>query len=108
MKFLGIDLGWSSGASGLCCLRWQGEYLWVWTGNENWKPVIFWLRDRIHRKPRCISLSLNFKVAVSTTLALLGVGTLAFFLVESRNLHTLGQLPLSTQIYAAWFQSAIS
>lgn len=23
MKFLGIDLGWSSGASGLCCLAWQ-------------------------------------------------------------------------------------
>lgn len=23
MKFLGIDLGWSSGASGLCCLSWQ-------------------------------------------------------------------------------------
>ena len=23
MKFLGIDLGWSSGASGLCCLDWQ-------------------------------------------------------------------------------------
>ncbi len=23
MKFLGIDLGWTSGASGLCCLRWQ-------------------------------------------------------------------------------------
>ena len=23
MKFLGIDLGWSSGASGLCCLEWQ-------------------------------------------------------------------------------------
>jgi len=23
MKFLGIDLGWSSGASGLCCLKWQ-------------------------------------------------------------------------------------
>jgi predicted RNase H-like nuclease len=23
MKFLGIDLGWSSGASGLCCLGWQ-------------------------------------------------------------------------------------
>ncbi|XGB40650.1 MAG: TrkH family potassium uptake protein [Cyanobacteria bacterium LVE1205-1] len=67
--------------------------------------LYLWLRDRIHRKPRCISLSLNFKVAVSTTLALLGVGTLAFFLVESRNLHTLGQLPLSTQIYAAWFQS---
>ncbi|HEY9764490.1 MAG TPA: DUF429 domain-containing protein [Trichocoleus sp.] len=23
MKFLGIDLGWQSGASGLCCLDWQ-------------------------------------------------------------------------------------
>ncbi|UBF25826.1 DUF429 domain-containing protein [Kovacikia minuta CCNUW1] len=23
MKFLGIDLGWSSGASGLCCLEWR-------------------------------------------------------------------------------------
>jgi predicted RNase H-like nuclease len=23
MRFLGIDLGWSSGASGLCCLEWQ-------------------------------------------------------------------------------------
>jgi predicted RNase H-like nuclease len=23
MKFLGIDLGWTSGASGLCCLEWS-------------------------------------------------------------------------------------
>jgi predicted RNase H-like nuclease len=27
MKFLGIDLGWSSGASGLCCLEWSDESL---------------------------------------------------------------------------------
>lgn len=27
MKFLGIDLGWSSGASGLCCLDWQDSRL---------------------------------------------------------------------------------
>lgn len=27
MKFLGIDLGWSSGASGLCCLEWSDECL---------------------------------------------------------------------------------
>lgn len=27
MKFLGIDLGWSSGASGLCCLAWQDNNL---------------------------------------------------------------------------------
>ncbi len=27
MKFLGIDLGWRSGASGLCCLIWQNNQL---------------------------------------------------------------------------------
>ena len=27
MKFIGIDLGWSSGASGLCCLVWRKESL---------------------------------------------------------------------------------
>lgn len=27
MRFLGIDLGWVSGASGLCCLEWQGNQL---------------------------------------------------------------------------------
>ena len=27
MKFIGIDLGWRSGASGLCCLDWQNNYL---------------------------------------------------------------------------------
>ncbi|MCD8488123.1 MAG: DUF429 domain-containing protein [Desertifilum sp.] len=27
MKFLGIDLGWHSGASGLCCLQWQNNHL---------------------------------------------------------------------------------
>ncbi|MBW4522603.1 MAG: DUF429 domain-containing protein [Scytolyngbya sp. HA4215-MV1] len=27
MKFIGIDLGWSSGASGSCCLQWTGQHL---------------------------------------------------------------------------------
>ncbi|MEG4628382.1 DUF429 domain-containing protein [Microcoleus sp. AR_TQ3_B6] len=27
MKFIGIDLGWNSGASGLCCLNWQNNQL---------------------------------------------------------------------------------
>ncbi|NCJ07862.1 DUF429 domain-containing protein [Synechococcales cyanobacterium C] len=27
MRFLGIDLGWSSGASGVCCLSWEQETL---------------------------------------------------------------------------------
>ncbi|MGB7417419.1 MAG: DUF429 domain-containing protein [Thermosynechococcaceae cyanobacterium] len=27
MKFLGIDLGWVSGATGLCCLEWRADHL---------------------------------------------------------------------------------
>lgn len=27
MKFIGVDLGWSSGASGLCCLEWKDRKL---------------------------------------------------------------------------------
>lgn len=27
MKFIGVDFGWSSGASGLCCLEWQNSRL---------------------------------------------------------------------------------
>jgi predicted RNase H-like nuclease len=27
MYFLGVDLGWSSGASGLCCLEWRDDHL---------------------------------------------------------------------------------
>ncbi|MEG4867171.1 MULTISPECIES: DUF429 domain-containing protein [unclassified Microcoleus] len=27
MKFIGIDLGWSSGPSGLCCLNWENNQL---------------------------------------------------------------------------------
>lgn len=27
MKFIGIDLGWLSGATGLCCLQWQDNHL---------------------------------------------------------------------------------
>ncbi|MEG4519971.1 MULTISPECIES: hypothetical protein [unclassified Microcoleus] len=27
MKFIGIHLGWSSEASGLCCLNWQNNQL---------------------------------------------------------------------------------
>ncbi|HHP7230356.1 MAG TPA: DUF429 domain-containing protein [Xenococcaceae cyanobacterium] len=29
MKFIGVDLGWVSGASGLCCLEWQDNQLQI-------------------------------------------------------------------------------
>lgn len=63
------------------------------------------LRERLTRQPRQVILSLNFKVATSTTLILLTVGTLAFFIVELRNPNTLGTMPLGHRLMAAWFQS---
>ena len=63
------------------------------------------LRDRIQKKRERIVLSLNFKVATSTTLVLLILGTVAFFLTELHNPETLGSMSLGNQLMAAWFQS---
>jgi len=67
--------------------------------------MFLWLRDRVLRKPERIVFSLNFKVATSTTLALLILGTVAFFLTELRNPETLGSMNFGNKILAAWFQS---
>lgn len=67
--------------------------------------LYLWLRERFSKKPKRIILSLNFRVAVSTTLVLLGVGTIAIFLTELSNPETLGSMSLSTQLMAAWFQA---
>lgn len=64
-----------------------------------------WIRDRTRRNPRRASFSLNFRVAVSTTIALLIVGTIAFLATEFHNPNTLGGLSLPNKIMAAWFQS---
>jgi trk system potassium uptake protein TrkH len=66
------------------------------------------LRDRFSKSPVRTLRTLNFKVAVSTTLVLLGVGTLATLLIEARNPETLGAMALPEQILAAWFQSVTS
>jgi trk system potassium uptake protein TrkH len=67
--------------------------------------LYLWSRDRLFKLPERICFSLNFKVAVSTTLILLGIGTFAFFLVELPNPDTLGSMDLGTRILAAWFQA---
>jgi trk system potassium uptake protein len=53
-------------------------------------------------------LSLNFRVAVSTTIFLLLSGTLAIWLIEMRNIQTLGVLGTRQQLLAAWFQAVTS
>ncbi len=67
--------------------------------------VYLWLRDRLLRKPQGLVFSLDFKVATSTTLLLLFLGTIAFFAIEIRNTATLGSVNLPGQLLSAWFQS---
>ena len=45
MKFLGIDLGWRSGASGLCCLEWQDNQLQLLDLNrlETITDILVWI-----------------------------------------------------------------
>ncbi|AVH64282.1 TrkH family potassium uptake protein [Nostoc sp. 'Peltigera membranacea cyanobiont' N6] len=67
--------------------------------------MYLWLRDRIFKKIQNQMFSLDFKVATSTTLILLILGTFAFFCIEIRNPETFGYLNLRDQILLAWFQS---
>jgi trk system potassium uptake protein TrkH len=74
-------------------------------GYQTILETYFWLRDRLLKKPAKLVFSLDFKVAVSTTLILLIVGTIAFFFVELRNPETFSSLSIRDKLLVAWFQS---
>ena len=74
-------------------------------GYESIFEMYLWSRERLLKLPHQIILSLNFKVAVSTTMILLAVGTIAFLLVEIHNPATLAPMDLPNRLMAAWFQS---
>ncbi|KYC37413.1 ATPase [Scytonema hofmannii PCC 7110] len=65
-----------------------------------------WLRETLQKRQLKLVFSLDFKVATSTTVILLILGTIAFFLVELKNPATLGSHNLREKILLAWFQSA--
>ena len=67
--------------------------------------LYLWGRDRLQQKPGKILFTLDFKVATSTTLILLAIGTVAFLLIELRNPATFASLSLKDKLFAAWFQS---
>ncbi|BAY22795.1 putative Na+-transporting ATP synthase [Calothrix sp. NIES-2100] len=67
--------------------------------------MYLWLRDRVLKKTARQVFSLDFKVATSTTLILLFIGTIAFLSIESRNPQTFGGMNLRDQFLSAWFQS---
>jgi trk system potassium uptake protein TrkH len=64
-----------------------------------------WLRDNRFRLPKWSFFSLNFRVAVSTTLILLMAGTIALLFTEQHNPGTLAPMNLQTQLLSAWFQA---
>lgn len=45
MKFIGIDLGWRSGDSGLCCLGWENERLQIldFDRQQNLEAILSWV-----------------------------------------------------------------
>ena len=49
MKFIGIDLGWSSGASGLCCLNWENNRLELieCDRKQSLSDILTWLDTQI-------------------------------------------------------------
>jgi trk system potassium uptake protein TrkH len=67
--------------------------------------MYLWGRDRLQRKREWIIFSLDFKVAISTTLILLTSGTIAFFFIELNNPETFASVSLQNKLLAAWFQS---
>ncbi|MBW4503910.1 MAG: TrkH family potassium uptake protein [Scytonema hyalinum WJT4-NPBG1] len=75
-------------------------------GYQTILETYFWLRDRLLKKPTNLLFSLDFKVATSTTVVLLLIGTVAFFLVEFKNVETFGNLSFLEKLLGAWFQSA--
>ncbi|MEA5593812.1 TrkH family potassium uptake protein [Rivularia sp. UHCC 0363] len=92
-------------SSTLLVLTISGLIIFGGIGYQVILEMFFWLRDRLRKIPRHIVLSLDYKVAISTTIFLLILGTLAFFFVEIKNTKTLGDLNFRSQLLAALFQS---
>lgn len=74
-------------------------------GYQTIMEMFFFLRNKLTKENQKFSFSLNFKVAISTTLVLLIGGTIAFFLTEFNNPDTLLNLSLKDKFLTAWFQS---
>jgi trk system potassium uptake protein TrkH len=67
-----------------------------------------WSIHRFRYKRKGFVFSLNYKVAISTTIFLLVMGTLAFLFTEQGNGDTLANLSIKDKLLAAWFQSVTS
>ncbi len=92
-------------SSGLLNFTITGLIIFGGIGYQVIIELYLWIRDRLTKKPERLLFSLNFKVATTTTIILLILGTISFFLIELKNPETFGQMSLVNKIMAAWFQS---
>ncbi|MGJ3250917.1 MAG: TrkH family potassium uptake protein [Elainellaceae cyanobacterium] len=69
--------------------------------------VYLWLSDRLLNKPERVDFSLNFKIATSTTIFLLILGTIAFLSAEYRSLEVFGEFSFGEKLMVAWFHSVM-
>jgi trk system potassium uptake protein TrkH len=65
----------------------------------------YWLKDKLTGKTTFLDFSLNFKVVTNTTLALLLLGSILFFISEFNNPDSLAKFTIQDKIIVAWFQS---
>jgi trk system potassium uptake protein len=77
-------------------------------GYEVILELFLMIRERVTRSSIRTVRSLNFRVAISTTIFLLLVGTVAIWLIEMRNPQTMGTIGIGQQLLAAWFQAVTS
>jgi trk system potassium uptake protein len=74
-------------------------------GYQTIMEMSLWTRQKIAKSPVKFGFSLNFKIATTTSIALLVGGTIGFLLMELHNPATLGSLGWGARLLAAWFQA---
>ncbi|NJL81340.1 MAG: ATPase [Richelia sp. SM2_1_7] len=92
-------------SSAILVLTISGLIIFGGIGYQVILEMFFWLSSRFRKTPRHIVLSLDYKVATSTTIFLLILGTIAFFFVEIKNPKTVEYFNFRSQLLAALFQS---
>jgi trk system potassium uptake protein len=92
-------------SSPLVILTISGLIIFGGIGYQVILDMYLWLRAKIMGKTTYLVFSLDFKVATSTTVILLVLGTIALFFIEIRNYSTFGQFDLPEKILVAWFHS---
>jgi trk system potassium uptake protein TrkH len=74
-------------------------------GYEAIIELSLFIRHRLKGKTRPFTFSLNFSVVTTTTMWLLGIGTIAILAVEWSNANTFANMNVGDKAIAAWFQS---